>query len=530
MRLSVFISLFVWPLIAFSKAHPGEFIVRVQNHRMLANSELSLFLKKQIGQTDLAVVNLPTPWTEQAGINYLNNLPGVIAAEPNYEIQIDKIPNDPDIEKLWGLHNTGQKDGAWQTGQDGVDIQAPQVWDLTTGSPNVIVAVVDTGVDYNHLDLKDNMWINEVEKSGKPGVDDDNNGCVDDIYGCDFLNKDGSPMDDNNHGSHVAGTIAARGDNGMGVTGVAWNSKIMALKAFDNRGAGVTSDAIEAIFYAIKNGAKIINCSWGNDTKSEIFKDVLEAAEKAGILVVAAAGNNFGDNDSAPRFPASYDLPNVVSVAAVDNRGMLASFSNFGRHSVHLAAPGVSVFSTYVRGYGYFSGTSMAAPHVSGVAALVLAKNPHLTPVEIRERMIQSSVKLESLRGKTVGEGIVSAYYSVSGTASPPPANHPSQWKDARELSISTPHPYPSDYGKEWIVEIPEARTIALHFEKFETEYPYDGLTIYDSWGGRVAFLTGTEGVGWTVPIKGAWARLVFKSDARENFYGFDLTKVAYKK
>jgi subtilisin family serine protease len=325
------------------------------------------------------------------------------------------IPTDPQFGSLWGLNNTGQSNGTVDA-----DIDAPEAWDVSTGA-GVVVAVIDSGVDYNHPDLMNQMWINTGEIAGN-GIDDDNNGFVDDYYGYDFANDDGDPWDDDSHGTHVAGTIAAQANNGTGVTGVAYNANIMALKFLDASGSGSTFDAIRAVEYATLMGADITNNSWGGGGYSQALYDAIELSGQAGSLFVAAAGNGGADqigdnNDALPHYPSNYDLSNLISVAATDRNDNLTSFSNFGATSVDLAAPGSSILSTVPGGgYAWFNGTSMATPHVSGVAALLLASEPGLTPEQVKDRILDSVDPLPGLSGITVSGGRLNA----ANTLAPP--------------------------------------------------------------------------------------------------------------
>jgi len=332
--------------------------------------------------------------------------PEVVYAEPNYEVSIDLFPNDPSFSKLWGLHNAGQTGGT-----PDADIDAPEAWDLYTGSADVVIAVVDTGVDYTHPDLAQNIWINTDEIAGN-GIDDDGNGYIDDIRGWDFRNKDNNPMDDHNHGTHCAGTIGATGANGAGVTGVMWNVRIMPLKFMSSSGSGYTSDAVAAILYANKNGAHVISNSWGGSSYSQTLKDAIDASS---AVVVCAAGNSGKNIDTSPVYPASYSSTNLISVAATDYKDAKASFSNYGVTSVDVAAPGVSVYSTLKGGtYGTMSGTSMATPHVAGLAGLLKAGNPSLSAMEIRELILSNCDSLPSLQGKILTSGRINAYKALS--------------------------------------------------------------------------------------------------------------------
>ncbi|MEA5523368.1 S8 family peptidase, partial [Limnoraphis robusta] len=278
--------------------------------------------------------------------------------EPNYIIRVDSIeepdatPDDPSYSQLWGLNNTGQTGGRVDA-----DIDAPEAWDYTTGG-SVVVGVIDTGVDWSHPDLAANMWRNTGEIANN-GIDDDGNGYVDDYYGYDFVNNDGNPYDDHYHGTHVAGTIAASGDNGTGVTGVAWTAEIMALKFLSSSGSGTTYNAIRAVEYATQMGADITNNSWGGGGYSSGLRDAIAAAGNAGSVFIAAAGNNSTNNDSSPHYPSNYNPSNVISVASTDHNDSLSWFSNYGRTSVDLAAPGSSIYSTSPgNGYRTLSGTS----------------------------------------------------------------------------------------------------------------------------------------------------------------------------
>jgi len=268
----------------------------------------------------------------------------ILVVEPNYRVRIARTPNDPRFPSLWGMHNTGQTGGT-----EDADIDAPEAWDIATGVPDgssVIVGVIDTGIDYLHPDLVDNMWVNPGEIGGN-GIDDDGNGYEDDVYGYDFYQDDSDPSDAAGHGTHCAGTIAGVGDNGLGVAGVNWQCKLMALRFLNAEGWGSTADAIEAVNYGVANGAKILSNSWGGGGYSESLEAAIINARDHGVLFVAAAGNWGVNNDSLPHYPSSYEVSNVISVAATDHRDSLASFSNYGAESVDVGAPGVDILSCF---------------------------------------------------------------------------------------------------------------------------------------------------------------------------------------
>jgi subtilisin family serine protease len=314
-------------------------------------------------------------------------------------------PADPFFGQLWGLAGSASTGG----------IDAVHAWNLTTGSSEVIVAVIDSGVDYNHPDLQGNLWTNLKEIAGN-GVDDDSNGYKDDVRGYDFQGGTADPMDSLGHGTHVAGTIAAAANN-VGVCGVAWHARIMPVKFLGSNGVGYTSDAVNAIDYASRMGAKVANASWGGSGFSQSLSDAIQTAGNRGMLFIASAGNDAQNSDTYPQYPAAYVLPNLISVAACEADGSLAYFSNYGSSSVHLAAPGDGILSLWPNGsYATLAGTSMAAPHVSGVAALVLAYNPSLNTASLAQRLLSSTDSLPALNGKVLTNGHIDAYRAVSAT------------------------------------------------------------------------------------------------------------------
>lgn len=521
------------------EAVPGEFIVKlrassaVQTMNKQALSErLGVYVKNTIPSAGIVVIKRPVIEIASSAIKQMNQNPAVEYVEPNYIYRINRAPNDPMYGNLWGLRNVGQPDSAKQVGIQGIDIQAEAAWDITTGSRNVIVAVIDTGVDYNHQDLKDNAWINTAELNGAPGVDDDGNGYIDDIHGMNFSEATkpvANGLDDHGHGSHCSGVIGAKGDDGLGITGINWNVRIMPVKFLSAEGGGTLEGAILAIDYATKMGANILSNSWGGGGFSQALKESIERSNQAGALFVAAAGNDSNNNDSTPTYPATYDVPNILTVAAVDNRGAIANFSNYGKRTVHVGAPGVNIYSSIVGGqYDSWSGTSMATPHVSGVAALLLANEPNLTAVEMKERIISTTRPFAGLKNKTKSGGIVSAYAALTGAKAPPDVNDPENWASV-STSVSSAHPYARKSNVTFEVNVPGAKEIALYFTKFETERNYDRVVVYNRAGVKVADLTGNLSESFSPAIDGDYARLVFTSDDSVEGYGFDLTKIAYR-
>ncbi len=335
--------------------------------------------------------------------------------EPDWVVHAQATPTDAAFVdgRLWGLRNLGQSGGT-----AGADVGAVSAWDITTGAPGVIVGVVDTGIRYTHQDLAGNMWHNPGETPGN-GVDDDGNGFVDDVYGINAIVDSGDPMDDNGHGSHCAGTIGAVANAGGPHVGVAWQVQLMGLKFLGSDGSGYSSDAITCIDYAISKDVDILSNSWGGGGYSLALASAVQRARAAGILFVAAAGNEGNNNDSVSSYPANYAYDNVISVAALDRSDQLANFSNYGATTVDLGAPGVAIYSCVSSSdaaYGIYSGTSMATPHVSGVAALVVAQYPGITITDLRQRLLSTTVAVPALVGRCVTGGRVNAPSALSGT------------------------------------------------------------------------------------------------------------------
>lgn len=353
--------------------------------------------------------------------------PLVEYAEPDYVQRALLTPNDTYFGLQWGLHNTGQSINGVH-GLPDADIDMPESWDITAGGAGCSVAVLDTGTQWSHADLDSNIWSNPGEIAGN-GIDDDGNGYVDDVRGWDFYSRDNNPDDADGHGTHTAGTIAAEGNNGTGVAGVAWNCKIMPLRFLGPDG-GSTADAIAALNYAVAKGVKVSNNSWGGGGYSSSLYNAIANARSIGHVFVAAAGNDGVNTDSSPSYPANYDLDNIISVAAMDNNDYLAGFSNYGASTVDLGAPGADIASTYPGGYAWMSGTSMAAPHVAGVAALVYLKNPEFTYAQVINRILSTTRPVGMLSGVTVTGGVLNAYMALStvddgGTTAPPSGTAP---------------------------------------------------------------------------------------------------------
>jgi subtilisin family serine protease len=382
----------------------------------LEMANLSNIIEKELRRyklLDLSLVRIKEGIGVEEALNLLRNNQLVEYAEPNYIFQVDQIfPNDPLFQYQWGLYNIGQLGGTVDA-----DVDAPEAWNITTGSGSLVIAIIDTGLDYTHVDISSNVWLNPFETVN--GIDDDGNGYVDDIHGVDTCNNDGDPMDDHGHGTAVAGVIAALGNNGIGVAGINWHIKIMVLKFACADGAGSTSSAIEALEYVMdmkRRGinVKVTNNSWGGGGFSRALYDTIAALQAMDILFVASAGNNGRNNDLEPHYPSSYNLSNIISVAATDNKDNLAWFSNWGQSSVDLGAPGQGIITTLpANWYGYLSGTSMATAYVSGGAALILSINAAYSYQELKRLILNSVDRVPSLNGYVRSGGRLNLYKSL---------------------------------------------------------------------------------------------------------------------
>lgn len=374
-----------------AKGHPTKLLLARpmgEINREMAEALQSAIKNGEIttAEPDFEVYEIPKD--EPAARKHAGKKPIAAAANAN------NTPNDPEFAQLGGLQN----------------INAPAAWTSTIGG-NVIVAVIDTGVDFRHPDLQQNMWVNVRERDGQSGVDDDGNGYVDDIHGYNFVDDNGSPYDGHGHGTHCAGTIAAVGNNGVGVVGVCWAARIMALKYLNDQGFGGSSyQAARAIDYAVANKAKIISASWGGPIASIELRNAIVRAQRAGVVFVAAAGNENRDVDGADNYPSGYEVDNIISVGAIDSKNRRASFSNFGVSKVDIGAPGVDILSLAPDGrYASMSGTSMATPHVAGALALLATAKPQFTGEELRDFIFQNSRVEPGLRSFWGRESIGSA-------------------------------------------------------------------------------------------------------------------------
>lgn len=338
-------------------------------------------------------------------LNELKRLGVVEYVEKDVHFYPLTTPNDPLLTKQWGVHNIQKTIFGSKRGEDSNLLSA---WDLTSGSDQITIAVIDSGIDIQHPDLQENLWINRAEQGGIEGVDDDHNGFIDDIYGYDFRQNRPLSGDPYGHGTHCAGVIGAAHNN-RGIAGVMPHVRLMGVKFFDGDG-GTAVDAMKAISYAINNGATVLSNSWGGFERSQAMEDLIAEAGRRGVVFVAAAGNSYANSDQHPLFPASYQLPNVISVGSMTAKGKKSSFSNYGPKTVHLFAPGSSILSTYPGGrYEKLSGTSMAAPLIAGVVGLMQSLDSSLKPEEVRSLLISTSKQTKALKGRSQSDGHIDA-------------------------------------------------------------------------------------------------------------------------
>ena len=520
--------------LTFAPHVPGEIILKHRSaiQAKLGSENIRKTLNAKFGpdsvtliqgfktEDTLTKIKIKNDQDMQVAIETLEAQPEIQYAEPNYLYHVlDLIPNDTDFEKQWDMRNHGQPDTLGKVGLASADIHVSQLWEKGyTGSKDILVAVIDTGVQWEHPDLADNIF------TYNGGIPEDT--FKDDKHGWNFVANTSDTHDDHNHGTHCSGVIGAIGNNKTGISGVNWAVSILPVKFLDATGGGTLEGAVEAINYARIMKVKIMSNSWGGGAFAQSMLDAIHAARDAGILFIAAAGNDSMSNDDAPSYPASYDSDNIISVAATDNQDKLADFSNYGRNTVHVAAPGVNIYST-VKGslYDTMSGTSMATPHVAGVAALLLAANPTWTYQTVKSRLIATSDHVPSLRRKVVAKGRVDAYNAMYNIV--PPSDEPDEslWKDMA-MRIESPHPYLSNSDLSYPVSVPGAKYIRIVFDKLETERNYDKVMFLDKTGTVVDQMSGILANYTTDYVIGDTATLRLTSDSSVNAFGFTVTKI----
>ena len=528
---------------------PGEAVIKVRPGKFVSFAktifQLGAVRTFEVFETNdnFFVVKLANKSDLASFLETANKNPNIAYAEPNYIYKIgttdaltEVAPNDPMFAQLWAMKNTGQTDAAGQVGIAGADISATQAWEQAAGPRESVVAVIDTGVDYNHPDLAANVFRNMGEfGDGKEanGVDDDGNGFIDDHTGWNFAGvSTNNAIDDHSHGTHCSGTIGADANNALGVAGVAHQVRIMPVKFLTAGGSGTLADAGKSIQYATLMRVNLMSNSWGGGGFSQALLDAIVAAKDAGILFVAAAGNDGENADATPHYPSSYEVDNVISVAATDNRDQLASFSNYGKRTVHIAAPGVKILSTVLNGaYGTFSGTSMATPHTSGALAVLWGANLGMNYADIKARLVNSRDPKPQLTRKIMSSGRLNLLNALNGVY--PPSNEPaeSDWIDGDAMDvIESSHPYVDNSMQEWVVRGPaNAKYVRLHFARYDLESNYDFVKISDAQGAEADSVTGTsEGPFNSWYVDGNEARVKFTTDSSVTRFGFVIDKYQY--
>ena len=422
--------------IVCSKFVPGEFIVKFKDALNSCVSIDNLNEKYHIGSMEkvfknsentildnIYIFEVPKDSDISSIVDDFSSKTFVEYAEPNYFADLFLSPNDENFSKQWALNNVGQCGGT-----PDADIDAPEAWDIETGSPDIVIAIVDTGIDYNHPDLQDNIWINEDEEPDND-LDDDNNGFIDDVIGWDFYYDDNEPLDGFGHGTPCSGIASAATNNDIGIAGVSWNCKIMPVQSFDELGQTDITIMSNGIVYAADNNADVISMSFGVYTYSELLEDAVDYAYSKGAVLIAAAGNI---DDSLKAYPAAYE--NVIAVAATDNNDERAKYeyneaSNYGSW-IDVAAPGKDVFTTmptymvtlnyagFSMNYDELFGTSMACPHVAGLAGLILSKNPSYSQTRVRSNILSNVDPYDSV--EYIGTGRINAYKALIEEHQPP--------------------------------------------------------------------------------------------------------------
>ena len=436
-------------------------------------------------------------------------IPNFKHLSPNNHISIPtEIPPSSNINGLW-----------WQDA-----IQLSEAHEISEGSEDLVVAVIDTGVDYRHQDLKDSIFINSNEIPNN-NIDDDQNGFVDDYYGYDFFSNLGGGMDDNGHGTHCAGIIAANGN----FKGVAPKVKILPIKFLNNYGSGDILKAIEAINYAMIRGAKILTNSYGNPNNNQAFYEAVKIATNSGALFFAAAGNAKNDNDERGEYPANYSLKEVLSIGASNSSARKATFSNFGQLSVDLFAPGDNIYSLDLNNqYKIRSGTSMATPMAAGLAALIWSEHPQLNNQEIREILIKSSNQISSLYSYAQTPGVINALNGLKMIYPPSYFPIPRSKITSKEIVLESDSPYENNSRKTYELNLPNAKMISVHFNLIDVENAYDYLQIENTNGQILKKITGEFAAGDTQFFN--QSKLIFRivSDNTQVAKGFKIDRVNY--
>ncbi len=518
---------------------PGEIIVKfkpgVNAQSFLSkksNSVLGLSNKREIklSYDKLNVLKIADEKSLTNTLSALKYNPDIVYAEPNFiytaavmpkdklsahkklesspfnEVEAN-LPDDPSFGQLWGLKNNGSNEPQGKAGVEGADVNALKAWDITRGSRNVRIAIIDTGIDYTHPDLKGN---------------------IDSEHGYNFVNDTKNAMDDNGHGTHCAGTIGAIHDNKVGVAGVMADVTIIPVKFLDGGGSGTLEAAVKSIDYATGLNVDLMSNSWGGGGFSQALFDSIKQASDKGIIFTAAAGNSSSNNDTTPSYPASYVIPNIVSVAALTAQNDLAYFSSYGRSTVHIAAPGHNILST-VKGGGYeiMSGTSMATPHVSGVLGLLLSKEGRMSHEALKERLTMTGMPVSALRGKTITASRIDAYNLLTDTRPERSGPKNDAWRVVKlDQVFESEHPYKENANLSKTITVPGAKYVRVKVTKFDLESGYDYVRIADAAGVTLEKVSGAGDNYTSDFIEGNTVQLNFISDRSINKWGYKIEAV----
>ena len=448
-----------------------------------------------------------------------------------------QLPNDPFLEQQWYFHNNGQVDSQGQDGLAGADIKIFPALEIFQPRGEVVLAVIDSGLDLNHEDISpDALWVN-VGESGLDdqgrdratnGLDDDGNGYVDDVHGWNLVAGKHDVQDRHYHGTHVGAILTALTNNNVGMAGGFSSIKLMLLKIFDLGGTADRPKIAEGIRYACENGARVVNASWGSGYRSDEIEAAIRFCHERGVLFVGAAGNSRKNMDVEPDFPSAYDLPNQVVVSATDNQDRPATFSNYGT-MIDIAAPGSYIFSLLPKSqYRAFSGTSQASPMVAGAAALLMAQEPWLSHMEVKKRLLESADQRRALKRWVPSAGRLNVYNLLAGKKGDQlvPIEIP-QWKE-KDYSLESPHPYAYNMDETYEITVPGASFLRLHFEKFQFDKHDDTLTLISAKGEVIEHLNSSLGSFWSEPIPGEKVILRLRSNDKVNDWGFVINKLQF--
>ncbi len=550
----------------------GELIVKFTGekkiNKMIRDLSRNLInYQKALTATGFHKVTFDVDKDIKSVIKTVETISGIEYAEPNYiysieefdsSLDADYIPHDDKFSKQWGLINIGQKLDTKYKMTPGSDIKMLQAWaanpDSINAAEDVVVAVIDTGINLKHRDLTSNLWDNAGEYGAwspqnqddvdrAPGcwdkscnkLDDDNNGYIDDLHGWNWVKSSSNMTDDQGHGSHCAGIIGASHNN-YDIAGINSKVQLMGLKFLSKKGEGTLEGAIEAINYAMKMEADVINASWGGTTRSDALGEVIGRATESGILFVAASGNAALNNDYYGSYPANYEYDGVISVAASDFNDNRAFFSNYGKRSVDIAAPGHIILSTTLgkKGYAYMSGTSMAAPHVAGVAAMILGLQRDKfdrAPEKLRKFLMNTSDRKVSLNWAIISGGRLNALNAVNEFI---PVGHTAPGRrsiwSAKDISIESAHPYQNLTSQEYIIHEPGAKWIKVDFGRHHLETGKDNVELYDSEGNLFDTLTGFGIKATSRAVKGDTIKMVLKTDKTVTEWGFEVSGYSFTK